>query len=197
MSFDRLESVKVGNANFCHDHSTSGRHWETIADHSLLATPRWIGLVPVSIYADNTRSALGFLCLLKFNYSSRLTPSTLSPTHRMSIYFPRPLYEPEEISLSLASTLTLRHHDFVNRHTESRELDYETYYKPDSGGEEVLVDFDVPVKTPQTMDFIFPKGSMSLSHSLRVQAKVTLFPDDRNKRSSKTVSPALCTSSKF
>jgi hypothetical protein len=151
----------------------------------------------MSIYADNTGSTVNVLCLLKFNYSSRLTPSTLSPTHRMSIYFPRPLYEPEEISLSLASTLTLRHHDFVNIHTESRELDYETYYKPDSGGEEVLVDFDVPLKTPQTMDFIFPKGSMSLSHFLRVQPKVTLFPDDGSKRSSKTVFPARCTSSKL
>lgn len=108
----------------------------------------------------------------------------------MSIYFPRPLYEPEDISISLASTLILRYNEFVNRNTEVKEIDYEAFYHPDSGGEEVLVEYDVPVKTPQSMDFTFSRGSMSMTHSLRISMKVRLFPEDRSKSSIKMVSPS-------
>lgn len=112
----------------------------------------------------------------------------------MSLYFPLPLYEPDEISLSLTSTLTLRHNQGVSRHTDTTLLPYETYYRPDTGGEEVLIEFDVPIKIPQTMDFRFPKGSMSMTHSLRVTMNATLFPADNNKRGRKIVM-LLCYSS--
>lgn len=111
----------------------------------------------------------------------------MSPSHRMSLYFPLPLYEPEEISLSLTSTLTLRYNQVVNRHTDTTLLPYETYYRPDTGGEEVLVEFDIPIKTPQTMDFKFTKGTMTMSHSLRVTMHATLFPADKNKSARKIV----------
>jgi hypothetical protein len=107
----------------------------------------------------------------------------------MSIYFPKPLYEPDEIALSLVSTLTLRYNEYENKNVETHDLDYETYYRPDSGGEEVLVDFDVPVKTPQTMNFVFPKGFVTMTHCLRVSIQAKLFPDDRSKRNNKTVVP--------
>jgi hypothetical protein len=106
----------------------------------------------------------------------------------MSLYFPRPLYEPEEISLSLTSTLCLQYNHVVNRHVESTDLNFETYYHPDTGGEEVLVEFDIPIKVPQTMDFKFTKGTMTMSHCLRVTMHAKLFPGDRNKTSKKTVS---------
>jgi len=105
----------------------------------------------------------------------------------MSLYFPLPLYEPEEISLSLTSTLTLRYNQVVNRHTDTTLLPYETYYRPDTGGEEVVVDFDIPVKIPQTMEFRFSKGTMTMTHSLRVTMHAKLFPGDRNKCSAKIV----------
>jgi hypothetical protein len=109
----------------------------------------------------------------------------------MLLYFPLPLYEPEDISLSLTSTLTLKHNQVVNRHTDTILLPYETYYRPDTGGEEVLVEFDIPVTTPQTMEFKFAKGTMSLSHSLRVTMHATLFPNDANKNAKKVVSIPL------
>lgn len=105
----------------------------------------------------------------------------------MSIYFPKPLYQPEEVSISLTSTLTLRYNEFCNRNTESKELDYEVFYRADTGGEEARIEYDVPVKIPQTMGFAFTKGAMSMSHCLRVNMKVRLFPDDRNKASIKLV----------
>jgi len=89
--------------------------------------------------------------------------------------------------VSLVSTLTLRYNEYENKNVETKDLDYEAYYRPDSGGEEVLVDFDVPVKAPQTMNFTFPKGSVTMAHSLRVNIQAKLFPDDRSKRSSKSV----------
>jgi hypothetical protein len=108
----------------------------------------------------------------------------------MSLYFPLPLYEPEEISLSLTSTLTLRHNQIVNRHTDTTLLPYETYYRPDSGGEEVLVEFDIPIKTAQTMEFKFGKGgSMTMTHALRVTMHATLFPSDKSKSAKKIVFP--------
>jgi hypothetical protein len=109
----------------------------------------------------------------------------------MSIYFPKPLYEPEDVALSLTSALTLHYNEFINRNTENTDVDYETYYRTDTGGEEVRIEYDVPVKTPQTMDFTFSKGAMSMSHSLRVTMKVRLFPEDRTKTSTKTVSYLL------
>ena len=106
----------------------------------------------------------------------------------MSLYFPLPLYEPEEISLSLTSTLTLRHNQIVNRHTDTTLLPYETYYRPDTGGEEVLVEFDIPIKTAQTMEFKFAKGgSMTMTHALRVTMHATLFPSDQTKSAKKIV----------
>ena len=105
----------------------------------------------------------------------------------MSLYFPRPLYEPEEVVLSLTSTLTLQYNHVVNRTTETTQLLYETYYRPDSGGEEVTIEFDIPVKTPQTMDFKFTKGSMNMTHALRVTMNTKLFPGDKTKCSNKTV----------
>jgi hypothetical protein len=106
----------------------------------------------------------------------------------MSLYFPRPLYEPEEVVLSLTSTLTLQYNHVVNRSTETTQLPYETYYRPDSGGEEVTIEFDIPLKTPQTMDFKFTKGTMSMTHALRVTMHTKLFPGDKTKCSNKTVS---------
>jgi len=105
----------------------------------------------------------------------------------MSLYFPLPLYEPDEISLSLTSTLSLRYNQVVNRHTDTTFLPYQTYYRPDTGGEEVLIEFDIPTKVAQTMDFKFSKGEMSLTHSLRVTMHARLFPKDRSKRTKKTV----------
>jgi hypothetical protein len=106
----------------------------------------------------------------------------------MSIYFPLPLYEPEDISISLTSTLTLRYHQIVNRHTDNTELRHQVYYRPDTGGEEVSVEFDVPATVPQTMDFKFAKGSMNMSHTLRVTMQVKLFPGDKAKCTKKNVS---------
>jgi hypothetical protein len=108
----------------------------------------------------------------------------------MSIYFPKPLYEPDDVSILLTSTLTLRFNEYVNRSTEAKEIDYEVFYRTDTGGEEIRIDFEVPVKTPQTMKFDFTRGSMSMSHSLRVTMKVRLFPDDKTKSSIKEV-PSL------
>jgi len=105
----------------------------------------------------------------------------------MSLYFPLPLYEPDEISLSLTSTLTLRYNQIVNRHTDTTLLPYQTYYRPDTGGEEVLIEFDIPTKVPQTMEFKFAKGEMNLTHSLRVTMHARLFPKDRSKRAKRTV----------
>jgi hypothetical protein len=112
----------------------------------------------------------------------------MSPSHKMSLYFPLPLYEPEDISLSLTSTLTLRYHQIVNRHTDTTELQHHSYYKPDTGGEEVLIQFEVPPTVAQTMDFKFPKGTMSLNHTLRVKMQVKLFPGDKAKCTNKNVS---------
>jgi hypothetical protein len=105
----------------------------------------------------------------------------------MSLYFPLPLYEPEEISLSLSSTLTLRYNQVVNRNTEITKLQFETYYRPDTGGEEVMVAFDVPVNVAQTMSFKFIKGTMTMAHSLRVTMNVKLFPGDTGKSARKMV----------
>jgi len=140
----------------------------------------------IRVYPPNSS-----ICLSQFNYSSKLTTSAMSPAHRMSLYFPLPLYEPEEISLSLTSTMTLKHSHVVNRQTDTTLLPYETYYRPDSGGEEVLIEFDIPISTPQTMDFAFPKGAMTMSHSLRVTMHVTLFPGDKGKSAKKTVSSPI------
>lgn len=90
--------------------------------------------------------------------------------------------------LSLTSTLTLQYNHVVNRSTETTQLPYETYYRPDSGGEEVTIEFDIPLKTPQTMDFKFTKGTMSMTHALRVTMHTKLFPGDKTKCSNKTVS---------
>src|SRR5271170_6948286 len=108
----------------------------------------------------------------------------------MSLYFPLPLYEPEEISLSLTSTLTLRHDQIVNRHTDTTLLPYETYYRQDTGGEEVLVELDIPIITPQTMEFKFCKGgSMTMTHAQRVTMHATLLPADKTKSAKKIVIP--------
>jgi hypothetical protein len=79
----------------------------------------------------------------------------------------------------------------VNRHTETTELRHQTYYRPDTGGEEVIVEFEVPTTVAQTMDFKFAKGNMSMSHSLRVTMQVKLFPRDKAKCTVKNVSKCL------
>jgi hypothetical protein len=87
--------------------------------------------------------------------------------------------------------MTLRHNQVVNRHSDTTLLRYETYYRPDTGGEEVTIEFDVPTMIPQTMHFKFPKGSMTMKHSLHVTMHATLFPDDRNK-SARRIVMLLC-----
>jgi len=132
-----------------------------------------------------------FMQTIRFNYAGTLTPSALAASHKMSLYFPLPLYEPEDIELSLTSTLTLRHNQIVNRHTQNTELSHQTYYRPDTGGEEVLIEFEVPETVPQTMDFKFAKGTMSMTHTLRVTMKVKLFPGDKAKCTAKNWSVDL------